>query len=118
MYYDSNLQIHQQQYTTYNTNNTSDISSSAPTTNNGARQKKNSTNQKLKRTNEEVPIKKSNETSVLTPTTKILPKEIGKPNDSSNGISDEKFAIKNDNETTVIQIENESTKIKQQQYHH
>ncbi|CAF1300059.1 unnamed protein product, partial [Adineta steineri] len=35
-YDDSNLQIHQQQYTTYNTNNTSGISS-APTTNNGAR---------------------------------------------------------------------------------
>ncbi|CAF3907723.1 unnamed protein product [Adineta steineri] len=47
MYYDSNLQIHQQQYTTYNTNNISDISS-AHTTNNGARQKRNSTNSNTK----------------------------------------------------------------------
>ncbi|CAF0777714.1 unnamed protein product [Adineta steineri] len=129
---------HQQQYTTYNTNNTSGISS-APTTNNGARQKKNPTNrtntnnkktsqsseqtkptvidetnsslEKLKITNEEVPMKKPNETAVLTPTTEVLPKEIGKSNDSGNGISDEKVAIKNDNETNVVQTENESTKI-------
>ncbi|CAF3823317.1 unnamed protein product, partial [Adineta steineri] len=129
---------HQQQYTTYNTNNTSGISS-APTTNNGARQKKNSTNrtntnnkktsqsseqtkpvvidetnsslEKLKITNEEVPIKKPNETPVLTPTAEVLPKEIGKSVDSGNGISDEKVAIKNDNETNVVQTENESTKI-------
>ncbi|CAF1169260.1 unnamed protein product [Adineta steineri] len=134
MYYDSNLQIHQQQYTTYNTNNTSDISS-AHTRNNGARQKKNSTNrtnttnkktnqspektktsvidetnsslEKPKTTNEEVSIKKPNETSVLTSTTEVLAKEIEKSDDSGNGISGEKVAIKNDNETNVVQIENE-----------
>ncbi|CAF1054412.1 unnamed protein product [Adineta steineri] len=110
MCYDSNLQIHQQQYTTYNTNNTSDISS-AHTTNNGAGQKKNSTNQISKTTNEEVSIKKPNETSALPSTTEVLAKEIGKSNDSSNGISGEKVAIKNDYETNVVQIENESTKI-------
>ncbi|CAF1180616.1 unnamed protein product [Adineta steineri] len=64
-----------------------------------------------KTTNEEVSIKKPNEISILTSTTEVLAKEIGKSNDSSNGISGEKVAIKNDYETNVVQIENESTKI-------
>ncbi|CAF1016747.1 unnamed protein product [Adineta steineri] len=71
----------------------------------------NSSLEKPKITNEEVAIKKSNETSALTATTEVLAKEIGKLNDSSNGISGEKVAIKNDNETNVVKIENESTKI-------
>ncbi|CAF1112445.1 unnamed protein product [Adineta steineri] len=66
---------------------------------------------KPKTTNEEVSIKKPNETSVLTPTTKVLAKEIGKSDDSGNGILDEKVAIKNDNGTNVVQTENELTKI-------
>ncbi|CAF4074186.1 unnamed protein product [Adineta steineri] len=47
----------------------------------------NSSLEKPKITNEEVAIKKSNETSALTATTEVLAKEIGKLNDSSNGIS-------------------------------
>ncbi|CAF1382973.1 unnamed protein product [Adineta steineri] len=136
MYYDLNLKTHQQQYTTYNTNNISSIPST-PTTNNEAQQKKNFTNhtntnnkttnqssektktsvidetnsslEKPETTNEEVSIKKPNETSVLTSTTKILTKEIGKSNDSGNGISDEEVAIQNDNETNIVQIEKTTT---------
>jgi hypothetical protein len=117
---------HQQQYTTYNTNNTSGVSS-APHTTTGTRQKKNSTNnkkseqrkplvvdevysplEKQKTIIEEIPI----ETSVLSPSTEVLTKEIEKSNGSGNVISDKKISIQNDNETTVVgQTQNESTKI-------
>ncbi len=121
---------HQQQYTTYNTNNTSGVSS-APQTSTGTRQKKNSTNnkkseqrkplvvdevysplEKQKTIIEEIPITKPIETSVLSPSTEVLTKEIEKSNGSGNVISDQKISIQNDNETTVVgQTQNESTKI-------
>jgi hypothetical protein len=114
---------HQQQYTTYNINNTSGISS-APNTSTGTRQKKNSNNKKTNQSSEqnktsniestnspivknspaieEVPIPKPIETSVLTPTIEI---------DKSNGNTEQKAAIKNDNETAIVsQTETESTK--------
>jgi hypothetical protein len=125
---------HQQQYTTYNINNTSTISS-APNTSSGTRQKKNSTNRtntNNKKSNqsseqtktsmvddqanssivknqpiiEDVSITKPIETSVLSSTT-----EIEKSNPSGNGISDQKIVIKTDNESNIIsQTENQSIK--------
>jgi hypothetical protein len=130
---------HQQQYATYNMNNTSGISS-APSTSTGARQKKNSTNRtntnnkktnqsfeqpkplivderntpsiKKQITTEEVPITKPIETSISSPpVTEVLTTETGKSND----ISDQKTSVKNENESNVVgQTENESTKINKQ----
>jgi len=149
VYYDSNLQTHQrynprgyttlgsygryrrsgtlrhqQQYTTYNINNTSGISS-APNTASGTRQKKNLSNRiatnnkksnqsseqtktsavdesntsivKNQSTSEEVPITKSIETSILSPTI-----EIENSNQSETGISDQKTLLKTENESSVI----------------
>jgi hypothetical protein len=124
---------HQQQYTTYNINNTSGISS-APNTASGTRQKKNSSNRtttnnkkpnqsseqkkisvvdesntsivKNQPTIEEVPITKSIETSILSPTL-----EIENLNESGNGISDQKSLLKTENESNIVsQTENQSTK--------
>lgn len=111
---------HQQQYPTYNINNTSEISS-APSTSTGTRQKKNSNTKKTSQSSEqtktsntnspivknspaieEVSIPKPIETSVLPPTPEI---------EKSNGISDQKSAIKHDTETNPLSpIETELTK--------
>ncbi|CAF1064051.1 unnamed protein product [Rotaria sordida] len=111
---------HQQQYTTYNINNTSGISS-APNTSSGIRQKKNSTNRTNTNNNnnnksnqsaeqiktEEVSIIKPIETSVLSSPIEVLTTDNEKSNDTSN----QKISIKNDNESNIIQpIENDSTK--------
>jgi hypothetical protein len=127
---------HQQQYTTYNTNPTSGVSS-APSTNTGTRNKKNLTNRtstnnkksnesseqakvtvdemKKLSINEELAITKPVETSISSPVTEVVTTEVEKPNDSGNGIPDQKSLVKNENEPNVVavvaQTENDTTKI-------
>jgi hypothetical protein len=111
---------HQQQSTTYHINHPSNVSS-APNSSSGTRQKKNSANKKTSSvvneinssvgknqptTNEEVPITKPIDTSVLSPTI-----EIEKSNDSGNIISDPKPLIKPENESNIVsQTDNQSIK--------
>lgn len=104
---------HQQQYTSYNINNTSGISS-APNTSSGTRQKKNTNNKKSTQSSEQVkPLMteeiKPIETSLLSPSTEVLPSDAEKLNDTS----EKKFSNKNINESNVavLPVENDTTKM-------
>ncbi|CAF0891877.1 unnamed protein product [Adineta ricciae] len=116
---------HQQQYTTYNTTNTS-AGSSAPSTSNGTRQKKNANNKKVssssdqsksavadnvnsptenvKTINDEIPVVKSPEPLIPSPSM-----ETGKLNESNIGINEQKNISKTDNENNTNQNGAEST---------
>ncbi|CAF3579594.1 unnamed protein product [Rotaria sp. Silwood1] len=103
---------HQQQYTTYNINNTSGVST-VPNTNSSIHQKKTSINRtNNKKSNQsseqikidEISITKPIETSIVSSTSEILTTDIEKINDTS----DQKNSIKNEN--IISQTENDSNK--------
>lgn len=103
---------HQQQYASYNINNTSGVSS-APNTSSGTRQKKNSSNRtnsnkSVKTPNEEVSISKLLDTPIVLPSSNEV---LLKGTEKSNDTIEQKSTIKNDNEAnSVVQTENESSK--------